>query len=141
MLLTYFTDLELQRHEFRALFFAEFNKKEKQLFVVIIETFKGTRTILFAVVYINLEALKGIIFVAILIMYINMVNIAKIKGKINYLLLLLKDLRMSHCTYYFVCSLYYFKNLGNNLYKYLITLLIPDTNIANILRKKCNYCY
>lgn len=136
MLLTYFTDLELQRHEFRALFFAEFNKKEKQLFVAIIETFKGTRTILFAVVYINLEALKGIIFAAILIMYINMANIAKIKGKINYLLLLLKDLRVR--TILFVV---YITSKINNLYKYLITLLIPDTNIANILREKSNYCY
>lgn len=139
MLLTYFADLELRKHEFRALFFAECNKKEKELFVVIIETFKDTRIILFAVVY--LEALKGIIFTAHLIMFINMANIVRIKEKINYLLSLLKDLRMLHSTYYFVCSLYYFKDLGSNLHKYLITLLIPDINVANILREKSNYYY
>lgn len=69
-------------------------------------------------------------------MYINMANIVRIKGKVNYLLSLLEDLRMLHSTYYFVYSLYYFKGLGSNFHKYLITLLIPETNVANILREK-----
>lgn len=70
-----------------------------------------------------------------------MANIVRIKRRINYLLSLLKDLRILDSTYYFVSSLYYFKDLGSNFHKYLITLLIPDTNIANILKEKSNYYY